>query len=61
MIAIAQATEKDFFPMQSGVRYPNEKCPNCPMRGICANKPELRDMLLARKQVDELEFGKESE
>jgi CRISPR/Cas system-associated exonuclease Cas4 (RecB family) len=61
IIAIVQATEKDFFPMQSGVRYPNEKCPNCPMRGICANKPELRDMLLARKQVDELEFGKESE
>jgi len=61
MIAIAQATEKDFWPMQSGVRYPNEKCPNCPMRGICANKPELRDMLLMRKQVDELDFGKESE
>ena len=61
IIAIVQATEKDFFPMQSGVRYPNERCPNCPMRGICANKPELRDMLLARKQVDELEFGKESE
>ena len=61
MIAIAQATEKDFWPMQSGVRYPNEKCPNCPMRGICANKPELRDILLVRKQVDELDFGKESE
>jgi len=31
------------------------------MRGICANKPELRDTLLIRKQVDELDFGKESE
>lgn len=61
IINIAAATEKDFFPMQSGVRFPNEKCPMCPMRGICANRPELRDMLLVRKQLDEFDFGKESE
>jgi hypothetical protein len=61
MINIVTATEKDFFPMQSGVRYPNEKCPNCPMRGICAGRSDLRDMLLVRKQMDELDFGKESE
>jgi hypothetical protein len=61
IINIVAATEKDFFPMQSGIRYPNEKCPNCEMRGICANKLELRDMLLSRKQLDELDFGKESE
>ena len=61
IVNIAAATEKDFFPMQSGVRFPNEKCPNCAMRGICANKPELRDALLTRKQLDELDFGKESE
>lgn len=61
MINIAAATEKEFFPMQSGVRFPNEKCPMCPMRGICANKPDLRDTLLVRKQLDEFDFGKESE
>lgn len=61
MINIASATEHEFFPMQSGVRFPNEKCPMCPMRGICANKPDLRDALLVRKQLDELDFGKESE
>lgn len=61
IVNIASATEKDFFPMQSGVRFPNEKCPMCPMRGICANKPDLRDSLLTRKQLDELDFGKESE
>jgi PD-(D/E)XK nuclease superfamily len=61
VINIAAANEKEFWPMQSGVRFPNEKCPNCAMRGICANKPELRDTLLVRKQMDELDFGKESE
>ena len=61
VVNIAAANEKDFWPMQSGVRFPNEKCPNCAMRGICANNPELRDTLLVRKQLDEFDFGKESE
>lgn len=61
MINIVRSTEKDFFPMQSGVRFPNEKCPMCPMRGICADKPDLVQILLERKQLDELDFGKESE
>ena len=61
MINIVNANEKEFWPMQSGVRYPNEKCPNCAMRGICANRPDLRDSLLVRIQTDELDFGKESE
>ena len=53
VINIAASNEKDFWPLQSGVRFPNEKCPNCCMRGICAEKPELRDLLVERKQVDE--------
>ena len=61
IIAIAQATEKDFFPMQSGVRFPNEKCPFCPMRGICTGNSELRDVLLTRKQLDEFDFGQDTE
>jgi hypothetical protein len=61
IINIAAANEKDFWPMQSGVRFPNEKCPNCAMRGICSNNPDLRDALVTRKQLDEFDFGKESE
>lgn len=61
IVNIATATEKDFFPMQSGVRYPNEKCPNCPMRGICSNNAELRDSLLTRNQRDEFDFSAEGE
>jgi hypothetical protein len=61
IVNIARATETEFFPMQSGVRFPNEKCPNCTMRGICSNNPDLRDALVTRKQLNELDFGNESE
>ena len=61
IVNIVKSTELNLFPMQSGIRFPNEKCPNCPMRGICANRPELRDALVERKQIDELDFGKAEE
>ena len=61
IVNIARATETEFFPMQSGVRFPNEKCPNCAMRGICSNNPDLRDALVTRKQLNELDFGNDSE
>lgn len=61
IVDIVGSNEKEFWPMQGGVRWPNDKCTMCSMRGICADKPELRDMLLVRKQIDELDFGKESE
>lgn len=61
IVAIHQATENDFFPMQSGVRFPNEKCPNCSMRGICTENAALRDQLLTRRQMDELDFGRDGE
>jgi hypothetical protein len=61
VINIAAANEKGFWPMQSGVRFPNEKCPMCAMRGICSENPELRDTLVTRKQIEEIDFGTESE
>jgi PD-(D/E)XK nuclease superfamily len=61
IVNIARATETEFFPMQSGVRFPNEKCPNCAMRGICSNNPDLRDRLVERKQLNEIDFGNEAE
>jgi hypothetical protein len=61
VINIVNATEKEFFPMQSGVRFPHEKCPMCSMRGICSGNAELRDMLVVRKQVNELDFGNDAE
>ncbi len=57
IINIAAANEKEFWPMQSGVRFPNEKCPNCAMRGICSGNNELRDALVTRKQTEEIDFA----
>ena len=50
VIRIHNASEEDFWPMQSGVRYPHNKCTSCPMRGICTGNDELRDELLERSQ-----------
>jgi len=61
IVNITKANEQEDWSMQSGVRFPHEKCPNCAMRGICAGIPELRDTLLMRKQSEELDFGHESE
>ena len=61
IVNIARATETEFFPMQSGVRWPNNKCETCAMRGICSNNPQLRDTLVERKQIDQLDFEADSE
>ena len=47
------AGENNFWPMESGVRFPNDKCPNCMMRGICSGNNRLRDELVTRgKTID---------
>jgi len=61
IISIASATEHDFFPMHSGVRWPNNRCDSCQMRGICSGDDALRDQLVTRKHKEELEFGSEEE
>jgi hypothetical protein len=57
VINITNANAANDWHMNSGVRFPNERCPSCSMRGICADKPELRDILVERKQLDEFAFG----
>ena len=54
IIAIHAASTNNHFPMRSGVRWPNNQCTMCAMRGICIGDNELRDKILERKQVDEL-------
>jgi|SRR5690348_2781836 len=55
IVHIVAATENNFFPMQSGIRFPHDVCSMCEMRGICINKPELRDALVERKDGDDFE------
>jgi hypothetical protein len=46
VVEIVSAAERDFYPMQGGIRWPNDKCLNCPMRGICSGNDALRDELV---------------
>lgn len=46
--AITYANSENFWPKQGGVRFPNNKCVSCVMRGICLDSPELRDRLVHR-------------
>ena len=47
-IQIKTAYETNFFPKTGGVRFPNQKCPNCRMRGLCLNRKDLVDQLLVK-------------
>ena len=68
MIQIKDAYEKSFFPKTGGVRYPNQKCPTCRMRGICLDRKDLVDQMLVKigpaidedAWLKELEEGEES-
>lgn len=46
--AITYANSENFWPKQGGVRFPNNKCVSCVMRGICLDSQELRDRLVHR-------------
>jgi hypothetical protein len=61
LISIETANRTDSWPMNSGVRFPHEKCPMCEMRGICSGNSELRDQLVTRKETDDLDFSLDSE
>lgn len=48
IVEIVEASKNDFFPKQSGVRFPNAKCTFCSHRGLCLKNDKLRDDLLVQ-------------
>jgi PD-(D/E)XK nuclease superfamily len=46
--AITHANAENWWPKQGGVRFPNNRCCTCQMRGICLQNNELRDTLVWR-------------
>ena len=66
LIQIKEAVRTNFFPKTGGVRYPNTKCPNCRMRGLCLDRPDLVEKLLVKsgpkpKKEEEDDWLKELE
>lgn len=47
---IHSASGRNFFPKLGGIRWPNDRCLNCEMRGICAHNDELRDELVFKPE-----------
>jgi hypothetical protein len=49
---IVYSNQENFWPLQGGIRYPNNKCCSCAMRGNCLTNAELRDKLVFRSDED---------
>jgi len=45
---IHMASEKDFWPKEGGVRFPNQKCTFCQMQPICLGNDKARDETLVK-------------
>jgi len=47
MVEIVDCHERNHWPQDGkGIRFPNNKCTFCPMRGICMGDDKLRDEML---------------
>lgn len=49
---IVHFRQENWFPKQGGIRWPNDRCVRCPMRGVCLGDNKLRDELLFRTDED---------
>lgn len=49
---IVYSNQEDFWPLQGGIRFPNDKCVRCSMRGICLQNSQLRDTLVFRSDEE---------
>jgi ribosomal protein L24 len=47
-VQMVESHRTGFYPKLGGIRFPNQKCNFCEMRGICLDQPDLRDALLTR-------------
>ena len=52
MIALKSSADRDLWPKDGGVRFPNAICGWCEMRGICLNQPKLTKELLVQIKAD---------
>jgi hypothetical protein len=49
LVNIVESNEKNYWPQDGkGIRFPNNNCTFCPMRGICTGNDRLRDELLVK-------------
>lgn len=64
VLAMNASSERGLYPADGGVRFPNNACVFCEMRGICLKDNALRDSILVQikpKQTEEDDWLKELE
>lgn len=54
-VQMVHSEKTNYYPQTGGIRWPQNRCVNCCMRGICANKPELVEELLTKAGEEWLE------
>jgi len=52
---IVQAERENFWPRQGGIRFPNQKCTYCYLRGVCAGDVKLAAELTVARDEQWLE------
>ena len=65
VLAMHTSSQRDLYPKDGGVRFPNAICGWCEMRGICLKDDKLRDELLVqikpKKEEEEKDWLSELE
>lgn len=59
-VEMIMAHEQNFYPMEGGIRFPDEKCNFCSMRWLCINDSRGRDENLTRAGEEWLDVSEEA-
>lgn len=60
-VEMVRAHREEFWPQLAGVRFPNQKCNFCSMRGICLNNDALRDEMVHKRGEEWLDAEPDNE
>jgi len=53
IVEIVAANKQDYWPQAPGIRFPDNKCGWCSMRGLCLNNKQLTEDLLVKPDGDD--------
>lgn len=59
-VQIVYSNNENYWPKEGGIRFPNDKCVRCSMRGLCLGNSELNDQLVFRTD-EEWDISSEEE
>ncbi len=51
-VQIVYSNNENYWPRSGGIRFPNDSCTRCQMRGLCLNNTQLSDTLVVRSDEE---------